>query len=601
MNKLIKKDWIPATATHNYFNDPLLDWFKYNYPLKNKNSSYHKVKNNMMKSFLCKQGNEFEKEIIKLIYNKVGKKNIIKIDSIDKARDDQKVKETLNAMKKGYTIILGGVLHNNKNKSYGLPDILIRSDKINDLILHDVIDDDKSINANLLGKQKWHYRVIDIKYQTLNLKADGETLLNSGMIPAYKSQLCVYNQALGVMQGYQPGQAYLLGRRWVYQKQGRQYYNNSCFDKLGIIDYEQDDEHYIQLTQKALDWVKLCKTDKAKKWNVFQYPLKYEELYPNMSNQKNDQWNNLKNKIARQNYELTSLWQVGKKHRHQGLQNGINNWMDKKCTAKKLGIHGKTGETLDKIIKINQTKKQLIAPTEIKSDLNNWKNPKNIEFFVDFEYKNAVFDQVIKLPIVDTAVLLFTIGVGYIDPTNQTWQFKNFTVNQLNDDEEYTICKNFLNYIYKKAKQFHVKNPQCWHWSFAEPNVFNNILLKHQKINHLWRRMPLVWCDLLSLFHSEPIVIHGALNFKLKSIAQAMYKNGFIKTIWDHEMTDGQTAMVETVQSGYVNDIVVKYNEIDVKVLQEILAYLRSMQHHHKKRAYDGPSMHTRSVKRKLL
>lgn len=47
---------------------------------------------------------------------------------------------------------------------------------------------------------------------------------------------------------------------------------------------------------------------------------------------------------------------------------------------------------------------------------------------------------------------------------------------------------------------------------------------------------------------------------------------------------------------------VIEYNEIDVKVLQEILEFIRSTQMPKSlKRVYDGPSMYTRSVKRKLL
>jgi hypothetical protein len=401
----------------------------------------------------------------------------------------------------------------------------------------------------------------------------------------------------------------------VYQKQGKQYYDDSCFNKLGVIDYEQDDEHYIDLTDKALKWIQLCKTDQAKKWDVFHYPLKYEELYPNMSNQKDDQWKHLKNDIAKTNHELTNLWQVGKKHRHIGISNGIYDWKNKKCTAKKLGINGKTAIILDKIIKINQTKKDLLLPHKIASDCFDWNKPDKIEFFVDFEYKNAVFDQMIKLPVADTTILLFTIGVGYVHPHKNKWVFKNFTVDHLTEKEEFYISQEFVNFIYHKSKKYHIKNPKCWHWSFAEPNVFNNILIKYNKIKNLFHKHPFQWCDLLTLFHKEPIVVHGALNFKLKTIAHAMYKHGFIKTIWDsNTVENGQMAMIETVEADLqakkkkvsmktlpAFTSVLQYNEIDVKVLHEILDYLRSTQQKSLKRQFDGPAMHTRSVRPKLL
>ena len=87
------------------------------------------------------------------------------------------------------------------------------------------------------------------------------------------------------------------------------------------------------------------------------------------------------------------------------------------------------------------------------------------------------FDQIIKLPIADKTVLLFTIGVGYVHPIKNKWIFRNFTVNHLTEKEECYISEEFLRYVYYKSKKYNVNNPKCWHWSFAEPNVFNNIFV----------------------------------------------------------------------------------------------------------------------------
>jgi hypothetical protein len=618
----VKTNWVSATSVHHYFNEPLLDWFKYAHKPK---STHKKINYTQVKDYLCKQGDEFEKKIINLIIKKMGKKNVHTIDSFGLAQDDKKAKETLDSMKKGHHIILGGVLHDTKHKCYGLPDILIRSDIINKLIDKPVVDkQEQKCNAQKLGKQKWHYRVIDIKFMTLPLKSNQETLLNTGHIPAYKAQLYIYNRALGVTQGYTPDQAYLLGRRWVCQKNGVQLCHDYCFNKLGVIDYEHDDASYCESTQKAIDWINLCKTKKAKKWNVFKYPLDHENLYPNMSNQWDGEWKELKNKIAKDNYELTQLWQVGKKHRAFAIKRGIYSWKDKRCKAKNLNVGGKTGETLDKMIKINQSKKSLIQPSLIKNNEYDWQKPDKIEFFVDFEYKNAVFDQLIQLPIADKSILLFTIGVGYMHPKKYKWVYKNFTVDHLIDTDENTICVHFINYIYKKTTKYNNnKNiiPKCWHWSTAEPTVFNNMLIKHIQVRQCWKTKQWQWCDLLKIFHHEPIVINGALNFKLKTIAKAMYQHGFISTIWDEAIEDGQMAMIHTIQAdehclknkkclktNIVN--VIRYNEIDVKVLQEILHYLR----YHltkngtdknigvlKRQLIDGPCFNTRSKTMKII
>jgi hypothetical protein len=88
-----------------------------------------------------------------------------------------------------------------------------------------------------------------------------------------------------------------------------------------------------------------------------------------------------------------------------------------------------------------------------------------------------------------------------------------------------------------------------------------------------------------SVFTSEPIVVKGALNFRLKTIGKAMYKLGLIDILWeDNEVTDGLAAMMHAVKyyTGDVEntnvsimDTIVDYNEIDCKVIWAIIKYLR--------------------------
>lgn len=61
-------------------------------------------------------------------------------------------------IKKGIPIIYQGVLHDQKNKVYGLPDLIVRGDFINKIFNAeiDVYTDKKSIN-------NYPYYIIDIK------------------------------------------------------------------------------------------------------------------------------------------------------------------------------------------------------------------------------------------------------------------------------------------------------------------------------------------------------------------------------------------------------------------------------------------------------
>ncbi len=177
------------------------------------------------------------------------------------------------------------------------------------------------------------------------------------------------------------------------------------------------------------------------------------------------------------------------------------------------------------------------------------------------------------------------IGVGYVTRHNK-WRFEYFAVDTFSDQEEKRICDEFISYINRLKLKYGINNPLLWHWSSAEPNVWSNILLKYNL------KVELNWADLLKVVMAGPLVIKGCFNFKLKSIAYALYKQKAIFTIWD-DLDDGITAMIKMVQ-GKMNEVI-KYNEVDVKVLQEILYYLR--QHNKRKGDKDEPIHKRRRVK----
>ena len=54
------------------------------------------------------------------------------------------------------------------------------------------------------------------------MNSDGKTLRNSDSVPAYKSQILIYNLALGELQGYTPQQGWHLGK-WTYTSKGNTF------------------------------------------------------------------------------------------------------------------------------------------------------------------------------------------------------------------------------------------------------------------------------------------------------------------------------------------------------------------------------------------
>ena len=87
----------------------------------------------------------------------------------------------------------------------------------------------------------------------------------------------------------------------------------------------------------------------------------------------------------------------------------------------------------------------------------------------------------------------------------------------------------------------------------------------------------------------EPVVVRGALGFGLKAIANAMHNLGLIATNWSDSPVDGLGAMVgawrcddkrqETGTPLHEMSLmreIARYNEVDCKVMMEIISYLRT-------------------------
>ncbi len=579
----IGNDWLAAKSTYNYMmKDPLLDWFKYhNKQIVEKTS----IRNNHeFIPYIMNQGNIFEDKVVEYIRNKFGDENFKELNGLNCVKNSTNIEETVSEMIKGTPFIHSPIVANPIRKIYGVPDLLVRSDWLTKLINEspNVIDEVEMIKAPKLNKP-WHYVVIDIKFTSLNLRSDGKHLLNTGCFPAYKSQLLIYNWCLGHLQGYTPNQVYVLGRRWKYESCGKIHTNNSCFDKLGIIDYSGKDKNFINETEKALKWLTEVKHPDAAQWNVTKYPLDRWELYPNMCNEYDFPWRKYKKQIADANDELTNMWMVGSKNRNTAIGNGVYKWTDEKCNAEVLGILGnKNSITLDEILNTNRSKTIKISPDKITCDLYNWQKEHKLEFYIDFESFNGSIFNIDDVTNASTENIIFMIGVGYIHPSTKIWKYKTFCAKTLTNKHEKQICKKLTKHISKVSKKHNVNIARCIHWSSAEITMWNNAMNKHN-LNWKWS-----WMDLLKIFKEEPITIKGCLSFGLKDVATNMKRHGFIKSAWPDTTMNGQNVMVlvkemneyAITQNKILRSFdsikrVIEYNKTDVKVLQEILQYLR--------------------------
>jgi hypothetical protein len=590
---------ISATNTKNwFFKDTVLDFFSRTRKGRIRSQQIKSIQPlpETFKSTILQNGITFETETVKYLKSQLGPENFKTICiNYQLSKSDVMYRETIEAMREGVPIIYQGVVHNYTDGTYGIPDLLVRNDWLNKLIKNTTIINDNKMNAGAPGLgTTWHYRVVDIKCSTLNLASNGINLLNSGSIPSYKGQLCIYNNALSEMQGFDPGRCYILGKRWTTSKtiHGRKIVNNgnNCFDRLGTIDYTGYDLDYIVETQNAINWLKELDSV-GDKWQLF--PPSDERLYPNMKNDYDYPYHSEKKELADQIGEITSIWYCGVKNRKKALEKGISSWRDPNCNAEVLGHKGKIAEIVNTILNVNRSNGHPIYIDKSFIDTGLHNQPNSVEFFVDYETISNVVDQ----PTVPTNIeynLIYMIGVGYIDPDNKQWIYRDFTVSTCSVAEENRIIRDWLNYMFDVSGNDRAKTLQApiYHWSHIEQTLFE----KKQSQNPLIRELNVGnWIDLCKVFTDCPIVPKGALNFGLKEVARAMYDNKLIQSVWstDNPCNNGLESMVifkkirdaaqhegkDIRQVPLLKDIV-DYNELDCKVMCEILTFLRQEASH---------------------
>jgi hypothetical protein len=525
------------------------------------------------------KGREFEKEIVKYINN-----NRTEIVTVSEYITNESVNKTIELMKAGTPIIHSAPVKNPKNHTHGVIDLLIRSDYLHRIVdeCH-LTDEEKIIPAPKLSHD-FHYIVIDVKFSTLPLRADGKHILNSGSYPAYKAQCFIYNEAIGYIQGYTPQYAFILGRRWKYTKKDINYDNMTCLNKLGVIDYKNVDKSFVQETKKALKWVRDNKSS-GHNWTV--YPPTRSELYPNMCHDSGE-WQSHKEKIADNIGEITTVWYCGIKHRNNCIKKGITSWRDPDCNSSNLGINGKRAPVIDSILDINRQNVDKIRPKKIKNNMFGWKNQEN-EIFVDFETICDIFSPFSELPEQKKTDMIFMIGIWYKPKNTSKWEYKRFTCVKSTYEEEYRIMNDFNKFLKD------TNNPKIWYWcadnrfwKIAENRQFDRAKDENdqKKMDNISEWNSNIWADMCELFKQEPIVIKDCFKFGLKPIAKAMYKHGLIHTKLESECSSGMTAMVKAwncykdsdnnnPSTCLVMQDIAKYNKFDVSVLEDILTYLR--------------------------
>lgn len=514
-NSIDKDDktlWVSATKTKYYLlDDQCIDWLNTYYDRygieseslsdEQKQQSKQLLKDASHVEILFEGGNIFEQKIydeLKGLHDKnfvvVFNENDMKI--FREQKDMSMIRKGNNTVKElmlaGIPIIAQAPLINDDNMTYGIADILIRSDYLNIVFKTFVPDDDINIHVPFLNKN-YHYRVIDCKWTTMTLCVDGVTIRNDDLFPAYKGQLAVYTACLESLQGYIPNYAYILAKAWkidktnITEQEKNNYRGYSAFDRPGIINYSTRDNHYLEKTKEAIIWMRRVITE-GNDWRYHSDKPSVVEMYPNMNKNFNPVFDKIKEMLAIRYGDPTMVWHIGSEHRDHAFLKKIYSIYDPACTASSLGVKSSERKrVIDNILEINRQKDDIVRPLCIKNNMLDWQNEQPLEYFIDFETINYnlfvnPYDMDIDNSYFDSDVT-FMIGIGFEHDPNidSNVLIESLGIDKLRYNYHYNADKkNDWEYISLYLVEFKIQNELEIFRLFFQFILARNELLKHK-------------------------------------------------------------------------------------------------------------------------
>ena len=366
---------------------------------------------------------------------------------------------------------------------------------------------------------------------------------------AFKAQCYLYNRCLEYIQQFSPTKAYILGRGWNATKKSVTYHSTNPFNKLGIIDFLEDDITIIQDSLLAVDWYRKVKLQ-GNTWSILPKPS-VPELFPNM-NIASSKWKSVKNYIAHELKEITSIYSCGYFNRVYAHMQDIYKYTDPNCNAFALDVTGKVNKNIvDGILEAN------------RGEDTEYKFAQSVEgFFVDIESVNSIID--IKN---NETSFVYMIGVGYFDEKN-TWIYKSFLADSLEEKSESRMITEFMTYLDS------FEDNQIWHYNNTDKNELCKLA---DKIDFTWKTK-YIFSDVYSSIKNK-LFLKGAFDFSIKSIVKALGKDRYQNL----EIQNGQDSIVWAIRyyekhntsegKSYLENII-KYNEADCIAVSDILRYL---------------------------
>lgn len=109
-----------------------------------------------------------------------------------------------------------------------------------------------------------------------------------------------------------------------------------------------------------------------------------------------------------------------------------------------------------------------MRPQLITTAVDIWREPQDVEFYVDFEYVTDLFDDSSKIPERGGQPLIFMIGCGHLEQGE--WKYVCLTADQIDESSEGAIIDKWVTHMETIRRRLAptVDSPLAFHWSPAE-------------------------------------------------------------------------------------------------------------------------------------
>ena len=188
--------------------------------------------------YIVADGYKFEGNIFDIIKERMIANND-KLIEIKEDDFDRRYKQTVSVLlERKCNLILGALLINDENHTYGYPDMIVSGIWINKYINDSII--------NIADDNLSKYYIIDVKSSTINLISNGDHVSTGLLYDGYKLQIYVYMKALeniykkaGINNNCDIG--FILGKKYTFINNKEKIKILDPFERLAVIDYNHEE------------------------------------------------------------------------------------------------------------------------------------------------------------------------------------------------------------------------------------------------------------------------------------------------------------------------------------------------------------------------